>query len=265
MVVGQNVYAAPLRMDAHPVSRQVPQDEGPFAGPVGMRLASTRRAWRGLQENERGMTHDAATIRMPMTMGALKLPTAQGDELVALVEGILRREQRALVALYDRTADRVYGVAYRVLANAADAEEVVCDVFQQVWERVGQYAAARGSVMRWLCVIAYTRAIDRKRKLADRVRLVPLHPEGDGGAYTECEDRRADELVDALRAGTAIHAAMASLAPGQRRLLALAFIDGLSHHDIAARLGLPLGTVKSHIRRGLMKLRAQLGDLEGST
>ena len=197
-----------------------------------------------------------------MSVGALQLTAQPADELVLLVEGIARRDQRALVALYDRTVDRVYGVAYRVLANAADAEEVVCDVFQQVWERVGQYAAARGSVTRWLCVIAYTRAIDRKRKLADRKRLLPLHPEEQGVAYTECEDRRADELVDALRAGTAIHAAMAALAPEQRRLVALAFIDGLSHYDIAERLKLPLGTVKSHIRRGLMKLRTQLGDLK---
>lgn len=200
-----------------------------------------------------------------MSAGALKLPSVPADDLLVLVEGIARRDQRALVALYDRTADRVYGVAYRVLANAADAEEVVCDVFQQAWERVVQYAEARGSVIRWLCVIAYSRAIDRKRKLADRIRLQPLHPEEGPAAYTECEDRRADELVDALHAGTAIHAAMASLAPEQRRLVALAFIDGLSHYDIAERLKMPLGTVKSHIRRGLMKLRTQLGDLGSAT
>ena len=75
-----------------------------------------------------------------MSARALQLASPPADDLVVLVEGIARRDQRALVALYDRTVSRVYGVAYRVLANAADAEEVVCDVFQQVWERVGQYA-----------------------------------------------------------------------------------------------------------------------------
>ena len=196
-----------------------------------------------------------------MSARALHLAEPPPDELAVMIEGILRRDQRALVALYDRTVDRVYGVAYRVLSNAADAEEVVCDVFQQVWERVGQYAPARGSVVRWLCVIAYTRAIDRRRKLAERVRFLPLHPDEPAAAYTECEDRRADELVDALHAGTAIHSAMASLSAEQRRLVALAFIGGLSHIEISERLNLPLGTVKSHIRRGLMKLRTQLGEL----
>ena len=189
------------------------------------------------------------------------MKTALASDDNELIERCMKGDQEAWKLLVSRYQRLVYSVAHALCPTRED----VSDVFQQVWERVGQYAAARGSVTRWLCVIAYTRAIDRKRKLADRRRTQSLHPDDEAAAYMECEDRRADELVDALRAGTAIHAAMATLAPEQRRLVALAFIGGLSHYDIAERLKLPLGTVKSHIRRGLMKLRTQLGDLKDAT
>ncbi len=194
---------------------------------------------------------------------ALRTAAEVVDEFYGLILRVRARDEHALAELYDGAADRVYGVAYRVLANAHDAEEVVCDVFHQVWARAQQYAAERGSVMRWLCVIAYTRAIDLKRRHADRSRTQSLHPDESPAAYTECEDRRADEIVDALRSGTAVHTAMKRLPAEQRRLIGLAFLEGLSHQEIAERLGMPLGTVKSHIRRGLMKLRGQLAAFDG--
>ena len=183
----------------------------------------------------------------------------QTDPLLPLAHAIAARDAAALGALFDRTADRVHAIAQRVLGDATDADEVVGDVYRQAWTRIGQFDAARGTVLRWLCVIAHTRAIDRRRRRQERARIErPLHPEESTEAYADESTRRADELVEMLEAGSAVRAAMASLAPVQRRLVGLAFLEGLSHPEIAERLAMPLGTVKSHIRRGLQKLRAAL-------
>ncbi|HET7844824.1 MAG TPA: sigma-70 family RNA polymerase sigma factor [Xanthomonadales bacterium] len=175
-----------------------------------------------------------------------------------LLRGMLARDQSALAKLYDLTCDRVNAVALRVLGNAHDAEEVVVDTFQQAWNRAAQYEAGRGTVLRWLLVIAQTRALDLRRRLRDRARTQPLHPDDDDPAYTAREDRTVADLLDAVAGGTAVHAALASLTAQQRRLVELAFLREQSHQEIAEAEGLPLGTVKSHIRRGLIALRAAL-------
>ena len=175
-----------------------------------------------------------------------------------LLRGVLARDQSALAKLYDLTVDRVNAVALRVLGNAHDAEEVVVDTYQQVWNRAAQFEPRRGSVLRWLLVIAQTRALDLRRRLRDRNRTQPLHPDEDHDAYTAREDRTVADLLDAVKGGTAIHAALGELTAQQRRLVELAFLREQSHQEIAAAEGLPLGTVKSHIRRGLIALRAAL-------
>jgi RNA polymerase sigma-70 factor (ECF subfamily) len=178
-------------------------------------------------------------------------------ELTALVGRVARREQAALARLYDLTVDRAFAVALRVLGDRDDAEEAVADVYQQVWER-GGYAAERGPVLSWLLMIAYSRAVDLKRRVAERYRCDPLHPEDGEETYTDCEERPVTELLDLIHEGTAIHAALAGLGELPRRLIGMAFIEDLTHQQIAERTGMALGTVKSHIRRGLLQLREQL-------
>ncbi len=180
------------------------------------------------------------------------------DELAPLIVRILGADQSALGELFDRVSGRVYAVAMRVLANAHDAEEVVADVFHQVWNRAAQYNAERGSVTRWLLVIAYTRAVDLKRRLSDRDKTQPLHPDESETPYPEREERGVVDLLDAMTSGSAIHVALSGLKEQQRELIRLAFLEGLSHQEIAERTGIPLGTVKSHIRRGLIELRGKL-------
>ena len=190
---------------------------------------------------------------------ALVVPASEaGDEHLELVGRIRARDQRALGRLYDLTADRVYGVALRVLGNVHDAEEIVCDVFQQVWQRAAQFMPERGTALRWLLVIAHSRALDARRRLRPERFNQPLHPEGTEDAYTDDETRPVDQLLDALRGGTAVHRAMSELGEEQRKLIALAFFAGLTHQEISERVGMPLGTVKSHIRRGLARLREYL-------
>lgn len=181
--------------------------------------------------------------------------------LVSLMTRIQRADQGAFSRLYDLSIDRVYAIAFRVLGNAADAEEAVCDCYQQAWERSRQYSVERGSVMAWLSVICHTRALDLKRRRREHVRLEPLHPDETHEAYTEREDRTVADLLDLMTSGTAVHAALQGLGEQPRALIRMAFIDDLSHQEIAERTGLPLGTVKSHIRRGLQKVKESLGDL----
>ena len=185
-------------------------------------------------------------------------PVTEPDALLPLIGGIVARDSAALGRLYDATVDRVYAVAMRVLGNPADAEEVVADVYQQVWNRAAQHSAERGTVLRWLLVIAHTRAIDARRRHAGRPRTQSLHPDDREDTYTDCEVRKVEDLLDVMRAGTAIHAALAQLGEQPRKLIGLAFLKDLSHQEIAEQLGIPLGTVKSHIRRGLQQLRALL-------
>ena len=182
-----------------------------------------------------------------------------GAELADLLHAIAARKQSALGRLFDLCADRVFGVALRVLGDRDDAEEAVSDVFQQVWERAASYNAERGSVMSWMLMIAYTRAIDIKRRVKERRRFDPLHPDETAEAYTECEERSIVDLLDLMTSGSAIHGALGALGERQRKLISMAFMEDLSHQQIAERTGLPLGTVKSHIRRGLLQLRDALG------
>ncbi|MBB5014304.1 sigma-70 family RNA polymerase sigma factor [Rehaibacterium terrae] len=191
-------------------------------------------------------------------------PAAAIDEstrLVHLVARLCERDQAALGELYDRTVDRVYGTAIRVLGRPEDAEEVVCEVYQQVWEGAGHYDPGRGGVLAWLLRIAWSRAVDRlRRERAHRSRLV-AHPQDALDTYTLCEENDpASRLMAVLDSRSAVAHALETLSVEQRRMLALAFFEDLSHPEIAARTGVALGTVKSHIRRGLQALRRALGE-----
>lgn len=166
-------------------------------------------------------------------------------------------DQEALGALYDATESRVFAVALRVLRLEADAEEAAADAFHQAWEQAGRFDPTRGGALSWLLSIAWSRAVDRLRARRRRPEQ-PLHPDGDHPAYTDDDALPAERLLDAVAAGSAVHAALSTLGDPPRTPLALAFLDGLSHAEVAERTGMPLGTVKSHIRRGLAALKPLL-------
>lgn len=175
-----------------------------------------------------------------------------------MLEGIRSGQQSALASLYDLCVERVFGIALRILANSADAEEVCCEVFQQVWEKSDRYDAERGGVLAWLGTMAWSRAVDRLRR--ERIHRQRLHPQLDLATYSDGEDDIALRMIESLQTGSAVRAALAALGPAQQRMVALAFLEDLSHAEIAERTGLPVGTVKSHIRRGLQSLRRSLHD-----
>lgn len=175
---------------------------------------------------------------------------------VELIRGAASGDQQALAALYDATSRTVYGLLLRILADASDAEEVLLDVYEQVWRQASQYSRERGSPLAWLTTIARSRAIDRLRRgRREQQNTEPLESifatARAGGASAE-EDVMAGEVRAVVRK------ALDSLAPEQREVIELAYYSGMSHSEIAAARGLPLGTVKTRTRLGLMRLREML-------
>jgi len=169
--------------------------------------------------------------------------------------GIARGEQQALARLYDESSSLVYSVALKILGSPADAEEISLDVYMQVWRRSADYSAERGSPTAWLVTLSRSRALDRLRSQQTRrgresafelnVDPVEPHPAPEEASWlTEQRDRLRTVLNE--------------LGPEQRTVIELAFYEGLSHSDLARRLKLPIGTIKTRIRLGMGKLRQRL-------
>lgn len=176
--------------------------------------------------------------------------------LQPLIARIAAGEEGALEELYDQTAGKLFGFAHFIVRDQEDAEEVVCDVYLQVWRAPLRYDAARGSVLAWLFGICRARAIDRCRRNRARV-LTGIAPAD--AAPENAEGGELCDLLERLEQGSAIALALTRLSPVRRQILALAFFRGLSHGEIAIETKLPIGTVKSHIRRALSALRGQIG------
>jgi RNA polymerase sigma-70 factor (ECF subfamily) len=165
---------------------------------------------------------------------------------VTLVSAIRSGDESAMGALYDRYSSIVYSVALRVLGDTGAAEDVMQEVFMQLWRNPGAFDAARGNLGAWLAVIARNRAIDslRKRRPQTDIEDVVLSVEQDmAGA---AERARAMEKARAVLGG---------MPAAQRMALEMAYFEGLTHTEIAARTGEPLGTIKTRIRAGLLMLR----------
>lgn len=184
---------------------------------------------------------------------------ADDAALAALLERVVARDERAFAALYDATAARVHGLVLRVLRHGALAEEVVEDTFWQVWRQAPRFDAGRGRVITWLLAIARSRAIDAMRR-DDRHEHAAL-PQDDLLDLVDERASAAPDLLDATRGADRVHEALRTLDPRSRQLVALAFLRGLTHEEIADQAALPLGTVKSLIRRALQQLRQRLGPL----
>jgi RNA polymerase sigma-70 factor (ECF subfamily) len=165
---------------------------------------------------------------------------------VKLVTAIRSGDESALAGLYDRYSPLVYSVALRVLGDTGAAEDVLQEVFMQLWRNPGRFDASRGNLAPWLAVIARNRAIDSLRKRHPETAIddvvVSVEPDMAGDA----ERGRAMEKV---------RGALGSMPLPQRSALEMAYFEGLTHSEIAAKTGEPLGTVKTRIRAGLLALR----------
>jgi RNA polymerase sigma-70 factor, ECF subfamily len=164
----------------------------------------------------------------------------------ALVSGIRSGDEHAMAQLYDRYSSIVYSVALRVLGDAGAAEDILQEVFLQLWRNPGAFDASRGSLPAWLAVITRNRAIDllRKRRPETEIEDVIVSVEPD--LASDADRNRALEKIRGTLAG---------MPQVQRAALEMAFFEGLTHSEIAAKTGEPLGTVKTRIRSGLLLLR----------
>jgi RNA polymerase sigma-70 factor (ECF subfamily) len=164
-------------------------------------------------------------------------------------------DESAFASLYDETNSLVYGLAIRMLANVEDAEEVTLDVYNQAWRIAKSFNSDRGTVTAWLMTLARTRSLDRIRSRTSRQRLVePMPATFDAPASTQ----NPEDASASAQQRRIVIAALEQLPQDQRRALELAYFHGLSHSELAQALDEPLGTVKTRIRLGMIKLRELL-------
>lgn len=167
------------------------------------------------------------------------------------------RDESALEALYTASSHLVYTIAMRVLLDEADASEVVVDVYRQVWDGAARFDEQRGSAAAWIVILARSRAMDRRRSRTARMRTaasVEALPEAMSSQPSP------ETLAIATQGNRAVMRALALVPAEQRQALDLAFFAGLTHSEIAERLGEPLGTVKTRIRLAVSRLRELLKD-----
>lgn len=185
----------------------------------------------------------------PQGLGTLLARMADGDEA-------------ALAAFYDATVAKAYGLALRIVGTPSAAEEVVVDTYHQAWREARRFDPRRGVPMAFLMMMCRSRALDALRS---RDQAVPH--EDPASLIDDADQPRGGDPLDLLVAmdtHSAVHGALALLAPAQRQMIALAFFRGMTHEEIAAHAALPLGTVKSQIRRALDVLRRTLATGDGA-
>ncbi len=180
--------------------------------------------------------------------------TPDNSELSRLLSAVVAQDKLAFEALYQTTVDRLFGLALRITRSGQGAEEVLSDVYLQVWQTADRYSAERGSVMAWLSIICRSRALDYLRKsqrIADQEE--PLE-----NIQYEGNEAIAQDLLEAVEQDSALHEVLLSLDVATRQLLALAYFRDYSHSELSHLTGKPIGTVKTQIRRAIIELNKRM-------
>lgn len=184
------------------------------------------------------------------------ISTGTNDVDIEQIAAIADGNRDAMGRLYDKYASRLLGLLHRILRRRDDAEDVLQEAFVEIWRRAQDFDPARASVFGWMTLIARSRAIDRIRR---RKRETPPLAEAAAGAACTCGcSVESADLADAARG------ALARLPSERRKAIELSFFDGLSHDEISQRENLPLGTVKTRIRLGMMQIRDDLRGIQAS-
>ena len=176
------------------------------------------------------------------------MPRPDASDDMRLIARIRGGEPGAMSELYDRYSSVVYGVALRVLQDAAAAEDVLQDIFLQLWRKPDAFDGSRGSLVAWLAVIARHRSIDRLRQRRPETDIEEVVI---AGTTDLRDDTERSLMIEKVRA------ALGEMGADQRKALELAYFQGLTHNEIAEKTGEPLGTIKTRIRSGLQALRAR--------
>jgi len=177
-----------------------------------------------------------------------------------MIERIGRGDQSAFSALYDRLSRPLYSLALRMLGDAGDAQDALQDVFLQIWSRAATYNPEQSTVFSWTVLLTRSRVIDRLRARKRRLRVVDSATGDEDADVADASTMEsAADTADKNDEAARVRSVLNNLPSEQREAIELAFFGDLTHHEIAARLGEPLGTIKARIRRGLLKLRERLG------
>lgn len=206
----------------------------------------------------------AGTAESPKLGGALDRQAEPAPSDGALVARMARGDERAMRALVDAHGGKVFALALSILRERADAEEVAADAFMQAWRNAAAFDPARSSVIAWLGVIARSRALDRLRARTRQERLLAPETESMQGEASEMarpDPEVPDRAAETQEARELVARALRELPESQRRVIELAYFGGLSQTEIAARLSVPLGTVKTRTLAAMRQLRARLGPL----
>lgn len=183
---------------------------------------------------------------------------APNQDLVAQIEKIAAGDQTVLAQFYELTNRMAFGLILRILGDRSTAEEVLLDVYTQVWRQAGNYSRERGTPLAWLTTIARTRALDRRRSGQQEIqRKESLEVIAD----VRSSDATPEESAASHEHQRLVRRALAALTFEQRQVLELAYFSGMSHSEIAAHLGQPLGTVKTRTRLGMLKLKEALAPM----
>ena len=181
--------------------------------------------------------------------------TDTGDLIQQLLVRVAAGDQGAFSELYDATAPRMLGLIKRVLVDHAQSEEVAQEVFLEIWQNATRYDRAKGAAMSWMLTVAHRRAVDRVRATqSSRDRDVRI-----GIRDFDTEYDQVSETVETRIESERVKVAMAQLTIVQRQAVTLAYYGGLSQSEVAEQLGVPLGTVKTRLRDGMIRLRDELG------
>jgi RNA polymerase sigma-70 factor (ECF subfamily) len=184
-------------------------------------------------------------------------PVVKEPDWTVLLQRIAAGDQLAMAELYDATSPLVFGLALRILSEKAAAEDAVVEVYSQVWAQANTYDPQRGTPLSWLLTLTRSRAIDLLRARNRTQAVEPLETAGEVQSATP----NPEESSVAAERHRFIRSALESLSEDQRQAIELAYFSDLSHTEIATRLGQPLGTVKTRIRAGMMRLRELLDPL----
>jgi RNA polymerase sigma-70 factor, ECF subfamily len=184
--------------------------------------------------------------------------TKEFESEIELLKRVGQGDSASFEQLYDRLAGLLFSTAYRVLNNQAAAEDVLQDVFIQIWEKAPLYNPALGKPLTWAVTLTRNKAIDRLRSIQRRNRLQE-NVQHESEIFEQFDDRSSFDVVASSETSKLIRQAVEKLSNDQRQVIELAFFSSMTQAEIASHLGQPLGTIKARIRRGMIKLRDVIG------
>ena len=191
-------------------------------------------------------------MTQPMDRRAEFHANSAGGELVGLLESTSRGDREAFSILYRRTSAKLYGICLRLLGTEAEAQDALQEIYVQIWRNAGKFEPSRASPITWLAVLARNKAVDRLRRRRNVTEAL------DAASEVEDESPSAFDIVGDAQDAERLGHCLEELDERARGMIRAAFLDGASYPELAEREQVPLGTMKSWIRRGLQRLRGCL-------